>query len=126
MLGAGMASLYQRIGGYDVIAAIIEDLFNSLRTDPAFARFASGRSFDSQARAHQLLIEQMCDLSGGPCRYLGRDMKTAHAGLGITEAEWNANMQYAAAALAKNGIGEAEKTDFLALFERYRHDIVEA
>ncbi|EUA23572.1 hypothetical protein I553_5456 [Mycobacterium xenopi 4042] len=53
-------------------------------------------------------------------------MKTAHAGLGITEAEWNANMQYAAAALAKNGIGEAEKTDFLALFERYRHDIVEA
>ncbi|BCO34077.1 group I truncated hemoglobin [Mycobacterium heckeshornense] len=121
-----MASLYHRIGGYDVIAAVIEDLFNSLRADPAFARFASGRSLDSQARAQQLLVEQMCDLSGGPCRYLGRDMKTSHAGLGITEAEWNANMQYAAAALAKNGIGEAEKAEFLGLFERYRHDIVEA
>jgi hemoglobin len=121
-----VASLYRRLGGYDVIAAVIEDLFISLRGDPAFARFASGRSLDSHARAQQLLVEQMCELSGGPCRYLGRDMKTSHSGLGISAAEWAANMEYATAALAKNGVPEAERAEFLTLFERYRQDIVEA
>jgi hemoglobin len=121
-----VASLYRRLGGYDVIAAVIEDLFISLRGDPAFARFASGRSLDSHARAQQLLVEQMCELSGGPCHYLGRDMKTSHSGLGISAAEWAANMEYATAALAKNGVPEAERAEFLTLFERYRQDIVEA
>ncbi|MCW2651621.1 MAG: globin [Mycobacterium sp.] len=118
-------SLYQRLGGYDVIAAVIDDLFAALRSDPAFARFASGRSIDSHNRARQLLVDQMCELSGGPCIYIGRDMKTSHSGLGITESEWDANMRYAAEALAGNGIGEAEQTGFLALFERYRRDVVE-
>jgi hemoglobin len=119
-------SLYHRLGGYDVIAAVIDDLFTSLRADPAFSRFASGRSLDSNARAQQLLVEQICELSGGPCRYLGRDMKTSHAGLAISTAEWDANMKYATAALVKNGVEEPERAEFLALFERYRQDIVEA
>jgi hemoglobin len=53
-------------------------------------------------------------------------MKASHAGLAISTAEWDENMKYAAAALVKNGVPEAEKTEFLALFERYRADIVEA
>jgi hemoglobin len=120
------ATLYRRVGGYDVIAAVIDDLFTSLRDDPAFSRFGGGRSLDSHARAQQLLVEQICELSGGPCRYLGRDMKTSHAGLAISNAEWDANMRYATAALMKNGVKEAERAEFLALFERYRQDIVEA
>ncbi len=121
-----MTSLYRRLGGYDVIAAVIDDLFAYLRADPALARFASGRSIDSHARAQHLLVEQMCELSGGPCRYLGRDMKTSHAGLGITAAEWDANMVHVIAALLKNDVGKAERAEFLELFERYRQDIVEA
>jgi hemoglobin len=121
-----VASLYRRLGGYDVIAAVIEDLFLNLRADPAFARFGSGRSLDSHLRAQQLLVEQICELSGGPCHYTGRDMKASHAGLAISTVEWDANMKYAAAALVKNGVPEAEKAEFLALFERYRADIVEA
>jgi hemoglobin len=119
------SSLYRRLGGYDVIAAVVDDMFSSLRGDPAFARFATGRSLDSHMRAQQLLIEQICELSGGPCHYIGRDMKTSHAGLAITTAEWDANMGYAIAALLKNGVPEPERTEFLALFERYRQDIVE-
>jgi hemoglobin len=119
------SSLYRRLGGYDVIAAVVDDMFSSLRGDPAFARFATGRSLDSHMRAQQLLIEQICELSGGPCRYIGRDMKTSHAGLAITTAEWDANMGYTIAALLKNGVPEPERTEFLALFERYRQDIVE-
>jgi hemoglobin len=53
-------------------------------------------------------------------------MATSHRGLGITNAEWEANMKASEAALAKNGIGDAERAEFLALFERYRDDIVEA
>jgi hemoglobin len=120
-----VASLYRRLGGYDVIAAVIEDLFTNLRADPAFARFGSGRSLDSHLRAQQLLVEQICELSGGPCHYTGRDMKASHAGLAISTVEWDENMRYAAAALVKNGVPEAEKAEFLALFERYRADIVE-
>jgi hemoglobin len=68
----------------------------------------------------------MSALSGGPCHYIGRDMKTSHRGLGITDAEWEANMKASDAALVKNGVAEAERAEFLALFERYRGDIVEA
>ena len=118
-------SLYRRIGGYDVIAAVIDDMFAALRADPAFARFASGRSLDSHNRARQLLVDQMCELSGGPCHYIGRDMKTSHRGLGITGAEWDANMKYAEAALVTNGVGDAERAEFLGLFQLYRDDIIE-
>ncbi|WP_253870302.1 group 1 truncated hemoglobin [Mycobacterium sp. 1164966.3] len=119
-------SLYQRMGGYDVIAAVIDNLFASLHDEPAFARFFGGRSQDSVTRSRQLLVDQMCALSGGPCHYIGRDMRTSHTGLGITEAEWEANMKASDAALVKMGVGDAERAEFLALFERYRDDIVEA
>src|ERR1700739_3836273 len=100
-------SLYQRMGGYDVIAAVIDDLFAILHDDPGFARFFGGRSEDSVIRSRQLLVDQMCALSGGPCHYIGRDMKTSHRGLGITDAEWESNMKASDTALTKNDVGEA-------------------
>ena len=118
-------SLYQRLGGFDVIAAVIDDLFARLREDPKFARFTV-RSLDSHHRARQLLVDQMCALAGGPCIYIGRDMKTSHAGLGITEEEWDSNLRHTVAALKKNGIAEPEQKEFLALFTQYKNDIVEA
>jgi hemoglobin len=119
-------TLYQRLGGYDVIAAIVDELFAMLRADPAFVRFGLGRSTDSQQRARQFLVDQICALSGGPCFYLGRDMKTAHAGLGITAQEWDANMRHTVAALEKHGIADPERSEFLSLFTRYKGDIVES
>ena len=119
------ASLYRRLGGYDVIAAVIDDMFAALRADPAFARFGAGRSIDSHNRARQLLVDQVCQLSGGPCIYIGRDMKTSHQGLGITDDEWLGNMKHAGAALVNNGVADPERAEFLELFERYRGDIVE-
>ncbi len=118
-------TLYQRLGGYDVIAAVIDDFMSRFRSDPRFARFGTGRSVDSRERARQLLVDQMCALTGGPCVYIGRDMKTAHAGLGITEEEWQANMQFAVAALQEHGVAPREKEEFLAIFQRYKGDIVE-
>jgi hemoglobin len=118
-------SLYRRIGGYDVIAAVIDDLFASLHDDPTFARFFGGRSADSATRSRQLLVDQMCALSGGPCHYTGRDMKTSHNGLGITATDWEANTRATEEALIKNGVNDAERAEFIGLFERYRGEIVE-
>ena len=117
-------SLYQRLGGYDVIAAVIDDFFARMREDPKFARFTV-RSLDSRNRARQLLVDQICALAGGPCVYIGRDMKTSHAGLGITEGEWDASLIHTSAALQKHGIGEPERSEFLALFAQYKEEIVE-
>lgn len=119
-------SLYKRLGGYDGIAAIVETLFGLMREDQRFVRFGTGRSIESKKRAQQLTVEQICALSGGPCYYMGRDMKTSHAGLGITDAEWDANLELTKQALRKNGIAGGEEQEILALFERYRHDIVES
>jgi hemoglobin len=118
-------TLYRRLGGYDVIAALVDEFLSRFQSDPTFARFGTGRSLDSRQRARQLLVDQICSLAGGPCVYISRDMKTAHAGLGITEAEWQANIQYASAALEKYGIALREKEEFLVIFRNYKHDIVE-
>jgi len=118
-------TLYQRLGGYDVIAAVVDDLFEMLRNDSRFSRFAMGRSLDSHQRARQLLVDQICHLAGGPCFYIGRDMKTSHMGLGITEAEWETNLEYTRQALRNHNVGEHEMNEVVALFQRYKADIVE-
>lgn len=118
-------TLYQRLGGYDAIAAIVADLFQRLKEDQRFARFGLGRSLDSKCRVQQLTVEQLCALAGGPCVYLGRDMRTSHHGLGITNAEWQANREHTMHVLSQHGIGEQEQAEFLELFERYRTEIVE-
>jgi hemoglobin len=119
-------SLYVRLGGYDRIAEIIDDLFTQMRTDPRLGRFATGRSTDSRKRGQQLTLDLICSQSGGPRYYFGRDMKTSHAGLGITEAEWEATLELTRKALQNHGIGGREQAEFLSLFERYKSEIVEA
>jgi len=118
-------TLYRRLGGYDVIAAVIDEFLSRFRSDPRLARFGTGRSVDSHQRTRQLLVDQICWLAGGPCQYIGRDMKIAHAGLGITEAEWQTSIEYASAALEKCSMALKEKEEFLAIFQKYKGDIVE-
>src|SRR3989442_1368863 len=82
-------SLYQRLGGYDAIAAVVDDFITRLATDPRFERFFSGSSIDSKKRLRQHILDQFCAAAGGPCVYTGREMKTAHTGLKISEDDWN-------------------------------------
>jgi hemoglobin len=119
------ASLYKRIGGYDAIAAVIDDLFALMRADPRFARFGAGRGLDSRPRAQQLTVDLICSASGGPCYYTGRDMRTSHAGLQITESEWEASLEMTRKALQNHSIGLRGQSEFLALFEQHRNDVVE-
>ena len=117
-------SLYERLGRYDGIARIADEYLKGVRADPQFARF-SGRGADSLARARQLLKDQLCALTGGPCVYIGRDMRRAHGGLGITDAEWSISMKYMEGALEKCQVSGTEKREFLAVIESLRQQIVE-
>ena len=78
------ATLYSRLGGYDALAAVTDDFIGRLATDPQLGRFFKGVSVDSQKRIRQHVIDFLCNATGGPCLYLGRDMRTAHTGLNIT------------------------------------------
>ena len=118
-------SLYKRLGGYDEIAGIVDDFLAGLSKDPAFERFGTGRGIESKVKARQLIVDQICNLSGGPCFYIGRDMKPAHKGLAITDKEWEASGKIMGEVLAKHKIPEKEQQELGALIENLRKDIVD-
>jgi len=118
-------SLYSRMGGYDVIAEVVTDFVMQLGQDKAFERFGGGRSHNSLVKTKQLVTDQICNLTGGPCDYIGRDMKTAHAGLAITDAEWDAAIKHFEISLDKFKVKEREKRDFIAMLQKLKGDIVE-
>jgi hemoglobin len=109
-----------------VIASITDAFLGRMRADPRFSRFAGGRSLDSRTRARQLSVDLLCEMAGGPCSYIGRPMKAAHAGLGIAAADWEAFLAHVAASLDQLKIPPREKQEFLALFSKMEADIVEA
>ena len=125
MLNPDEPSLYKRLGGHDVISAFVEDLMPRMTGDPALAVYWKGKSNDSFRKEKQLLLEFLCMAFGGPSGYLGRDMKTSHAGLGITDDEWDAFAVHAIATLDKLGISGQEKSEFLAAAVSLKEDIVE-
>jgi hemoglobin len=117
--------LYFRIGGYDVIAATIDGMLMRMRGDPQFARFATGRSEDSHRRTRQFLVDQLCALAGGPCLYTGRDMKTSHKGLGITESDWQTTMKYMRDSMTELNIPQREQDEVITLWTGYKDEIIE-
>jgi hemoglobin len=124
----GMAmekSLYQRLGGYDAIAAVVDDFLGRLLADKALTRFFGGASVDSQKRLRQHLVNQVCAVTGGPCYYLGRDMKTVHTGLGITEADWQAGVNDLVASLDHFKVPQKEKDELIGIIATTKKDIVE-
>lgn len=117
--------LYARLGGYDAIAAIVDEFIQTFASDPQMARFASSMSLESRKRNRQLTLDYLSAKSGGPTLYLGRDMKTAHEGLGISESEWNVTMGHVQRALMKFRVPERESKEFLFLFSVLKDQIVE-
>src|SRR6266446_9533264 len=118
-------SLYTRLGGYDAIALVVDDFITRLATDKRFERFFAGFSTDSKKRLRQHILDQFCVAAGGPCVYMGRDMKTTHTGLGITEADWDAAAKHLIAALDKYKVPKAEKDELMAFVGTQKKDIVE-
>lgn len=118
-------SLYERVGGYNALAAVVDDFIGRLVGDERFKKFFLGHSEDSTKRIRQHILDQFCAATGGPCIYTGRDMKTTHKGLGITEADWDAAAKHLVASLDKFKVPEKEKNEILAFVTSLKKDIVE-
>jgi hemoglobin len=125
VLDPNRASLYHRLGGHDAIAAFVDDLLPRLTGDPRLGVYWKGKCLDSMRKDKQLLLEFLCMAFGGPSGYLGRDMKTSHEGLGITEEEWDMFARHTADSLAKLNVPEPEKAEIFAAAESLKEDIVE-
>lgn len=118
-------SLYQRLGGYDALAAVTDDFIGRLASDKDIGRFFVGASDDSKKRIRQLVLDQLCAATGGPCIYIGRDMKTVHKGLKITEKDWDASVKHLTATLDKLKVPKKEKEEVLGAIASLKKDIVE-
>jgi hemoglobin len=118
-------SLYERLGGYDALAAVTDDFLGRLAADKQLGRFFPGHSTDSLQKIRQHIVEQLCAATGGPCVYMGRDMKTAHSGMGITEADWNQAAALLVQTLDKFKVPEKEKSEVLGAVSALKKDIVE-
>ncbi len=120
----GESSLYQRLGGRRGIAVVVDDFAAVLVADERVnARFKAMKVPEvNRFKSH--LADQVCDATGGPCAYLGRDMKTAHKGLAISETEWDATVEGLVKALDKNGVPEKERNELLGLLGPMKPDIV--
>ena len=118
-------SLYARLGGYDVIAAFVRELMPKLQNDPELGVYWKGKSLDSRRREDKLLIDFLCAAFEGPVEYFGRDMKTSHEGLHITEDEWDMTLAHIAASLDAVGVAEPEKAEFMEAATGLKWDIVE-
>lgn len=117
-------SLYERLGGYNPITAVVDDFAGRLFADKQVGRFFIGHCADSKKKMRQLIVDMLCEATGGPCFYTGRDMKTVHTGLGITESDWQVSVKLLTATLEKFKVPQKEKEDVLGAASGLKPDIV--
>ena len=118
-------SLYARLGGYDAIAAVVDNFIGRLVADKSLTKFFVGHSEDSLKKVRQHVVDQFCAAAGGPCLYIGRDMKTSHHGLGITSADWDASAKHLEETLDHFKVPKTEKDELLSFVATLRKDIVD-
>ena len=118
-------TLYERLGGYDAIAAVANDLLPRLRSDPQLGRFWAHRGEDGVMREKQLLIDFLCASAGGLIYYRGRDMTLTHRGMRISDSDWNVFLGHAAATLTKFQVPEAEQREVVAFVQGLKKECVE-
>lgn len=116
------ATLYERLGGQLAIVAVVDEFVANVAADERINRFFANTDIP---RFKVLLVEQICAGTGGPCQYTGRDMKSLHEGMGITDAHFDATVEDLVKALNKFNVPDQEQQDLLAILGPMRADIVE-
>ena len=115
-------SLFERLGGKDAIIAVVDAFVARCAADNRInGKFA--RTDIPRLKAN--LVDQVCEATGGPCTYSGRDMRTTHDQMGVTGGEFDALVQDLIATLDQFGVGEAEKSELINALAPMRSDIVE-
>jgi hemoglobin len=125
--GSKEKSLYDRLGGKAAISAVVDEFVARVAADKRInAYFGSTASDPARLMAFKgKLVDQICQASGGPCTYSGKDMKTAHMGMGISGADFDALVQDLVGALDKFKVGQHEKEQLLGALGPMKSDIVE-
>jgi hemoglobin len=123
--GATQKSLYERLGGYNAIAAVVDDALPRIVSDPKISRFFVGLSTNSKQHLRQLIVDFICTATSGPCVYTGRDMKTSHKGLGANDSDFNAFAADIIASLDKFKVPKKEKDELVGIVASLKGEIVE-
>ncbi len=118
-------TLYERLGGYDAIAAVVDALMVRIKDDDKLRRFYDHRGADGIAREQQLFIDYLCAATGGPMVYTGRDMDTLHAGMRLDEEDWKRGMAHLTATLDAFEVPEQEQREIMSFHENLKSEIVE-
>jgi len=119
-------TLYERLGGYDSIETFASNLLPRLQADSQLGRFWENRGDDGLAREKQLLIDYLSANAGGPMYYTGRDMRTTHKGMKISENDWSIFLNHAGATLQALQISQQDTDDTVEFVLSLKDDIVEA
>ena len=123
-MGEQPPSLYQRLGGREGIALVVDDFVANMVADARVNARFKGMPPPAVFKLKSNLSDQICDATGGPCAYLGRDMKATHKGMKINEGEWNATVENLVKALDKRKVGETEKKELINALGPMKQDIV--
>jgi hemoglobin len=118
-------TLYQRLGGYDAVAAATDDVIPRLLNDPLLKPYFDHMSQDGTRKLRQHFVDFLVSAAGGPAYYVGRDMRTTHAGMGISDADWQAFVAATRATLQQLHVPERESGEVLTLVETTKQEIVE-
>lgn len=120
-------TLYKSLGGKKAITAVVDDFVGRVAADNRINSFFKATAADPKrlAKFKKNLIDQICEASGGPCKYQGKDMKTAHAGMGIGGADFDALVQDLVASLDKFMVKDGDKQALLGVLGPMKKDIVE-
>ena len=118
-------TLYHRLGGYDAIVSVVDDLLARLKADAQLGQFWQHRGEDGVLRERQLLINFLCSSAGGPLMYVGREMKIAHKGMGISESDWQSFIGHVEATLAQFEVPASERSAVLGFVNGLKSEIVD-
>jgi hemoglobin len=118
-------SLYTRLGGYDVIAAFVDNWLALVVPDVQLSGYFKGMSTDTKRKARQLIVDFIAERAGGPVNYTGRSMKVLHEGLGISTSDYAVLMQHAETAIDRLGVPPDARAGLLAFLEGLEGDTVE-
>ena len=120
-------SLYERLGGKTAIVAVVDEFVGRVAADNRINGFFKETASDPNRLAafKGKLVDQICQASGGPCKYTGKDMKSAHQGMGISEADFNALVEDLVGALDKFKVAPEDKQTLLGVLGPMKKDIVE-
>lgn len=116
-------TLFERLGGQSAIESVVEDFVARCAGDD---RISNKFARTDVPRLKKMLVDQVCEATGGPCAYTGRDMKETHDGMSVTAGEFDALVEDLVATLGQFQVPQAEQDELLSLLGPMRGDIVEA